>query len=258
MCRFRISIRRAKKGIPPSSPLLKCMERLIFQASIACGWKPDISTKNGTFTTFNTRSMTMKQFIYGVTMVLVVALSGCGSSGSSGSLDGNSVVESPLSAAEVKTSYDAAPWLLHSYFFEIASFGKSSNPDTVTTSSNYLGTQLTIVYRGAEIYNETHGWGVYMSHGFMRDGTYIILLREYNEGSYSGVTRFFINGKEVALSLQYPVNDIREYGEGWLIFQCQNGSIRSASISANWVMFKPGTLEIKQFGDYGLIEEIMR
>jgi len=160
----------------------------------------------------------------------------------------------PATVAEVSAAFDAAPEVLQSYFYEIEKFGKSSNPDTVATSTEF-GAHLLITYEGAEIYSETHGWGIYMGHGFMKDGTYVILLREYDAGSYGGKNRLFVDGKEIFLSLQYPISDIKEFENGWLIFLCQNGSARTGVINKNWTMFNLCTAELKQFGDYGTFTE---
>lgn len=195
----------------------------------------------------------MKKFTYGVAMVLAMAFfNGCGST------EESQTVTVPSSASEAKIAYDAAPKMLESYFYEVENFGKSSNPDTVATSSE-LGTHLTVVYKGVEIYNETHHWGIYMGHGFMKDGTYVILFREYDGGSYIGSSKLFVNGKklvlleEAGLPLYFPINDIKESEDGWLILLCQNGSTRTG-IRSNWKIFNPSATGIRHLGDSGTIQ----
>lgn len=206
--------------------------------------------KNSSFT----RRKIMKKIVYGMLVILAsVFFGGCGGSGG----DKTTKVEAqsvtvPSSASEVRAAYEAAPKMLESYFYEIENLGKSSNPDTVATSSE-LGTHLVVTYKGVEIYNESHAWGIFMEHGFMKDGTYIIILWQHDTGDHTGISKIFINGQKKELFLQFPVNDIREIDGGWLVLLCQNGHIETGFVYANWVIFNPSTAEKRQFGDFGTI-----
>lgn len=177
----------------------------------------------------------------------VVLLVGCG--------DGNGENKA-MTAAEVSASYEQARPMLQSYFNEIATRGGSGNPD-ITATSDELGTKLIVKYKGIEIYNETHEWGIYMSHGSTLSGDYLILIHQHDPGQYYGITHLYVNGKEAFLSLDYPIEDIREFDSQWIIIKCTDGSSKTARIDWDWALYNLQTGELKKLGKYGFIKRMI-
>jgi len=106
---------------------------------------------------------------------------GCGDSG-------NKVFSFPQSAIEVKAIYDNSPEILEN---PLAS-GFARNLDVAI---NVIGDFKVVINRkGKEIYSQINGRETYLLNWFTEQGKYLLLVREYLSGSYTGTSKIFIDG----------------------------------------------------------------
>lgn len=169
-----------------------------------------------------------------IVLAVAVFMAGCGSDNKSGS-------EMPKTAEEAKAIYMSSPHLL-------------SQPSTVTINpENQItieGERAIVSYKGKEIYNQVNGWGTYFFNCFTSTGEYLLLIWEYPVGHPTGFSKIFINGEPINAPTQYPIRDIREYKDGWLIFISQ--PMDQSKLLMSWAMYNYLT---KEFMELGITEQ---
>ncbi len=160
----------------------------------------------------------------------------------------------PTTIQAINEAYNNASLMLENMFAEDENgnnlqLNPEDFPDTKASLEIFpdLSARVIIRYKNELIYDETRGWGIYTHHGFTNDGTYIILVREYDPGDYSGESRIFINGEEILLDIP-TITDIKEYAE-WLILYSKIESTRSGEIEISWFLYNPKTKELLSFSD---------
>lgn len=199
--------------------------------------------------------MTKTFFARIFTVLSVALLAACGGDGEGMSL--------PATATEVKFAFDRAPVIFENYFFEVATYGRASDPDTVMEwhqTSDKDPYRLVIRYKGSTIYDKTL-WAIYQIHGTTTDGTNLIIVTEYpSPGGISGESVVFLNGAKVPVLQSLPVDfgqyghfpaavrEIREYREGWLIIFATLRS-RGDYYVNRWAMYHPVTREFIDCGE---------
>ncbi len=194
----------------------------------------------------------MKLVSYLLALVSALLIAACGG--------GDSV---PLdNAAEVKTTFDAAPSRLQSWYSQ----SKEERGDVqmmLYPVDLFLPEpfHLVVSYRGRIIYDEQR-WLITERHAVMSDGTDVVVVSEHvSAGDWSGSSIVFINGEKITRlqSLPVPISgqdypaavrDIREYRDGWIMLVASlNG--RGGYYVYRWAMYHPKTGEFVDCGEYG-------